>query len=397
MIRRKILFRYTIKELFSPFVLGLLIFTFILLMNKILKLMDMVINKGVGIGEVGTLILFLMPSLLVMTIPMSILLAILICLGKFSGDSEITAMKASGISLHQMLPPFAVFCVFGFVLTSVLTLYLLPRANYTFRNHLFELAKKYSEATLEEGVFNDSFEGMVIYVNRFDRQKNRINGILISDKKDPDLPTVIVAEEAKIFSDPETGGFLFKLFKGSLHRLDRKSKSYQYAVFNTYEMNLQLEGPEDERKLKKREMGIGELMQISRDRKKTGRSSARIDVEIHKRFAFPFACLVFGLLGVSLGVTWRRGGRSYGFVFSIVIVFLYYLLLSIGENLAKSGYVFPFMGIWMPNVVLGIFGLTLFRKVAREEPVPLQWIGVLHLKPAIIKTKQWFKKKTGKK
>ena len=123
-------------------------------------------------------------------------------------------------------------------------------------------------------------------------------------------------------------------------------------------------------------MSLAALVKESLHRRKTGTSAIRINVEIHKRLAFPFACLVFGLLGVSLGYAWRKGGKSYGFVLSIFIVFLYYLFLSIGENMAKSGYLLPFMGIWLPNVVMGTAGFLLFRKTAREqESRLLQWIG----------------------
>ncbi len=395
MRRNKILFWYVFRELLSPFVLGLLIFTFILLMNKILKLMDMVINKGVSFTEVGSMVLLLMPSLLVMTLPMSILLAVLICLGKLSGDSELTAMKASGVSLYQLLPPFTVFCVAGFMLTSILTLYLLPLGNHAFRSQLFDLAKKHAGATLEEGVFNDSFDGVVVYIDKFKRKKNRIHGILISDKRESDFPTIIAAKYANIFSIPGPGGILFRLFKGSLHRFNRKDRSYQYALFDEYEMNLQFESVEEERELKRREMGIFDLIKRSRERKKAGSSAVRINVEIHKRFAFPFACLVFGLLGVSLGSVWRRGGRAYGFVLSIAVVFLYYLFLSIGENLAKSGYLFPSMGIWMPNVVMGIVGIYLFRRVAREQETFLQRAAVFYDRTMGAIVKKRLKKKAG--
>jgi lipopolysaccharide export system permease protein len=263
---------------------------------------------------------------------------------------------------------------------------------------LIELAKEHSEAAFEEQVFNDSFEGMVIYVNKVDREKNQINGILISDKRDAEFPTVIVAEGAKIFSDAEKDMLLFKLFNGSLHRLDRKSMAYQYAVFKTYEMNIPLVGSVEEEKVKKKDMKISELIKLSRQRKNEGTtSSVRIDVEIHKRLSFPFACFVFGLLGVSLGISWRRGGKSYGFVLSILIVFLYYIFLSMGENLAKSGYIYAFMGIWMPNILLGSIGIYLFRKTAREDTIPvLQWFRRSFLQTGVVKTKEWIMRKTGK-
>lgn len=360
------------KELVGPFVLGLLIFTFILLMDQILKLMDLIINKGIGVLEVGTLLLYLLPSLLVITLPMSILLAILIALGKLSADSELIAMKASGISLHQMAPPFACLCVAGFLLTNAMTLHLSPAGNSAFRNHLIDLARKYTEASLEEGVFNDAFEGLVIYINEFNRQEKRINGILVSDKRDPELPVLVVAEDAVIISEPSDNRIVCKLAKGSLHRFERKSMSYHYALFDTYEMDIRPGNAAQDREIKYKEMNFGQLFKLARDRKELQKSAVRINVEIQRRFAFPFGCLVFGLLGVPLGISWRRGGRSYGFVLSIIIVFCYYLFLNIGENMAKSGYLPVIVGIWMPNIILGALGIYLYRQVAREKPAVFQ-------------------------
>jgi lipopolysaccharide export system permease protein len=395
-IKRKIFFQYIFKELLSPFVLGVLIFTFILLMNKILKLMDMVINKGIGIGEVGTLILYLLPSLLVLTVPMSILLAILIVLGKLSADSEIIAMKSSGISLFQMLPPFAAFCVIGFVLTNILTLNLLPRGNQALRNRLIDLAQTHALANLEERVFSDIIDDMVIYIDRFDTEQQMINGILISDRRDPQTPILMVGENAVILSEPENKSLLIRLFNGSLHRQERGSGSYQYAVFGTYEMSIPLKGLDEKKaKIKNRERSLSALLKGSADSKTSPRDSIRMKVEIHQRFAFPFACLVFGLLGVPLGIYWRRGGRAYGFMLSIVIVFLYYLFLSIGESLAKSRVLLPSLGMWMPNVVLGALGIYLFRKAAREAEIPLLQVAAAYILSAVNRIKARAGKKKG--
>ncbi|MEI6125026.1 MAG: LPS export ABC transporter permease LptF [Pseudomonadota bacterium] len=406
MIKRKILCWYIGKELASPFVLGILVFTFILLTNKILKLVDMLINKGVSLSEISVLIWYLLPSFLVLTIPMSILLAILIALGKFSSDAELLAMKASGVSLYQLLPPFAALCIAGFLFTNTLTLYLLPKGNYAFRTQLIELAKKHSDTAIEEGVFIDSFDNIVLYINSFDKEESLVNGIFISDKRDPTLPTVVVAKHAVIISDKDNSNILFKLSDGSLHRFDQKSRSYQYALFNTYDMSIQLtSADDDEIKIKYKEMEIRTLIALSRERTKNNVGSKNIDIEINKRLAFPFSCLIFGLLGISLGGYWRRAGRSYGFIVSIVIVFLYYLFLNLGENMAKSGYLFAFMGIWMPNIILGSLGIYLFLKTAREKPLPLRWAdsSAVHLASAIKIASAWlqetkfFKKYKNKK
>ena len=397
-MKPKILHTYIFYELAGPFCLGLLVFTFVLLMNKILRLVDLLINKGVSLGEVFTLIWYLMPSFLVLTLPMAILLAILIALGKFSSDAELMAMKASGVSLYQMLPPFAVLCIAGFLATNALTLYLLPKGNYAFRTELIDIARKHSDANLEEGVFIDTFDGFVLYINTFDKNESKVHGIFLIDKRDPKLQTVIVAQKADIIADQNNTNIFFKLDQGTIHRFDPKSLNYQYALFNNYDMNIPLQDVDDDQefKIKYKEMDIQALWGLSRERSEKQLSAININVEIQKRLSFPFACLVFGILGVAVGSFWRRGGRSYGFILSLVIVFVYYICMNLGENLAKSGQAFTFIGIWLPNFLLGGIGLYLFFKVAREKPLPLlMWIEqtvVPKLQDALI----WLRQKLGR-
>lgn len=359
-------------DILGPAIVGLVVFTFILLINKLLKLVELLVNKGITLGEVCQLLWYLLPSFLVLTIPISILLGILICMGKMSGDCEMIALKVSGVSLHQMTPPVAVVCCVGFLLTSVITLYLLPLGNYAFRKNLIDFARKHSEANLEEGIFIDYFEGLVLYINSFDKEENRINGIFISDRRDPRIPSIIIAEHALIFADRDNTKLSFQLSNGSIHRFDQQTSDYQYALFNSYTMNIQLtEVDDDDFKIKYREMDTLSLVRLAEERRKNKQSAININVEIHKRFAFPFACIVFGLLGISLGSSWHRGGRSYGFVASLIIVFFYYLFLNIGENLAKSGFFFVWLGIWLPNIVLGTLGVYLYQKVARDQTLPV--------------------------
>ena len=376
-IPKRTLYTHITKELMSPFILGLLIFTFILLTNRILKLMDLVVNKGVGLDEVIKLIIFLLPSFFMLTIPMSVLLAILITLGRLSADGELIAMKASGISLYQILPPFIALCVTGFLLTNMLSLLLLPQGNRAFRNQLFSLSKRHSEANLQERIFNDDFEGLIIYINEIPGQGKHMQGIVISDKRETEVPSLIIGEEGMIISDQNERKVTLRLFNGSIHRAANDSRTYQKAIFKTYDMNLQLSNEESENdtEIKYSEQSIAALLKLLTDRSKEKKSLIKIQTEIHKRFAIPFACVVLGLVGIPFGAYRRKGNRSYGFVLCIIILFLYYVFLNFGETMAKRGILYPALGIWLPNVVLGIMGSYLLSVVGREKPIPgLYWI-----------------------
>jgi len=370
-IQKRTLYTHILKELLSPFFLGLLIFTFILLMNKMLKLMDLVVNKGISPGEIIRLIVFLLPSFLVLTIPMSILLAILITLGRLAADGELLAFKASGISLYQILAPFALLCCIGFFLTNSLTLVLLPSGNRAFRSHLFDLSRRHSEANLQERIFNDDFAGLVIYINAIPGEGQPMKGILISDKRDTEVPSLIIGEEGVIISDPQEMKVTLRLFNGSIHRAAKNFKSYQKARFDIYDMNLQLSEDDDavDNEVKYSELDLATLMRLAAERKKENRSAVKILTELHKRLAFPCACFMLGLIGIPLGAYRQKGSRSYGFVLCMTVLFLYYFFLNLGESMAKRGILYPALGIWLPNMVLGIMGCYFLRVVGREKPL----------------------------
>ncbi|MBM4311295.1 MAG: LPS export ABC transporter permease LptF [Deltaproteobacteria bacterium] len=366
-----ILSRYIFKELISPFLLALLVFSSVAMMAKLIDLMDMVINKGLAPGQVLLLVLYVMPSLLVYTVPMSVVLAVLIALGRLSADAEIIALKASGISLYQMLPPFAVVCLTGFVITALCSISLEPLGRRAFRGHVENVGAQHIAAGLQGGVFNNTLDGLVIYVQEFDPDSLQVKNIMISDRRDLSQPVLIVAARGIILSDQNNLQLLFKLYDGSIHRTDAAQK-YEYAVFTTYQMRLLLAdiaGAEN-KPLKQKELGLHSLFEQARDRKSQGLAFLRETTEIHKRFALPFACLVFGLLGLSLGVYLRRGGRAGGFMLSLVIVTLYYLLLSLGEEISKGGFVHPAIGMWMPNGVMGALAIYLFYTTVHEKPYP---------------------------
>jgi len=379
-----ILSRYLFRELLAPFVLALLIFSSVALMAKIIDLMDLVINKGIALGQVALLVTYLLPSLLVYTVPMAVVLAVLIALGRLSADSEIIALKASGISLYQMLPPFAVICLAGFVLTALCTLWLEPLGRQAFRSHVEDVGAEHIAAGLEGGVFNNNIDGLVVYVQAFDPETLQVKNILISDRRDPSQPVVIVARSGVVLSDQKNTQLLFRLYEGSIHRLATAQK-YEYAVFTTYQMRLLLEdkNAKGKHQLKQSELSQRALFSQMRERKALGLAYKREMTEVNRRLAVPFACLVFGLLGLSVGVYLRRGGRASGFMISLIIVVLYYLMLNVGEELAHKAFIHPVAGMWMPNAVMGAVALYLFYKTIKEKPYPLTVLYAKKIAPGL--------------
>ncbi|MCK5011003.1 MAG: LptF/LptG family permease, partial [Deltaproteobacteria bacterium] len=262
MTKLKTLNLYLFKELLGPFLVSLLTFSIIMLMGRTMKLADLFINKGLSILDVLSLLTYILIPFFVYIIPMSLLLTILLALGRLSSDGEIIAMKSSGISLYQIAFPIAVFSSIAFILTATLTLYAYPWGFKSLKNFAFKLAKTQSEVGIQERVFNDDFDGMIIYVDKMAAKGKKMQGVFISDKRDPTISTSIIAKEGYIESDPESMLVSLRLLDGTFHRVGTDLQSYQMGNFNTYDFNLDLKAVLSDVKSgrkKYREMTVAEL------------------------------------------------------------------------------------------------------------------------------------------
>ncbi len=368
---KKIINIYLLQEIIAPLSLSLLIFTFILLANKILRLTELVVNKGVALVDILKLIICILPSFLVFAIPMSLLLAILFALGRLSGDNEITALKASGLSIYQLLPSVMTVSLIAWLLTTLLTIYALPWGNRSFKNMFFNIIKNRAEVGFKEMVFIDYFPGLVIYINKIPAKGKKMEGILISDERMPDNPYTLVAREGCTISDDKSLTITFRLFDGSIHQTGKNSTSYQKINFKTYDFNFDLQSSQSKKvseEKKRKEMTLKELRATIEKIKQRKGNFYPFAVEFHKKFSLPFACLIFGLLGIPLSVQPKGSGKTSSFALGLAIILVYYLILTGGETLGERGAIPPFLGMWAANILLGILGIYLLVKAARESP-----------------------------
>jgi lipopolysaccharide export system permease protein len=374
---KKTLYLYIWKEILPIFFIGLMTFTIILLMDKIFKLIELIINKGGNVTNILMLLLFIAPSFLTFTIPTAVLLGILLTFGRLSGDSEVTAFKASGISLYQLYMPIAIFSISAYLLTSFLVFYGLPWGNRGFISTLSLLAKSKPDVEVKERVFNDSFKGLVVYVDKVPVQGKKMEGILIYDERDKENVNTIFAQEGFLISSPQSQDVVLKLLNGNLHRLEPRTSAYQKMQFDAYDLKIEFGKTiaDIERKFKEHEMSIDEIKKKIEKMRAQGEDTTPQEVELHKRRAIPFVCIVFGLIGVPLGIQPRRSGRSYGFVFSILILLAYYISLIAFEMLAVRRAVPAFLAGWSPTFMFGGLGIYLLIKAANESPFkPAVWV-----------------------
>jgi lipopolysaccharide export system permease protein len=368
----KILHRYLIKEIVGPFALILGIFLFVLLMGRILKIVEMVVRQGVSPLEILRMFAYLIPSFLPLAIPMATLIAEVVCFSRLSGDMEITALKASGVSLYQLLPPVALFTGIMFVVTLFLTLHGAPWGAFAFRELAFHVAKKHLSVAFKEGVFNEVFPGFVIYAEQIRAQDGVMEGIFINDQHSSETPLQILAKRGSFGKQNPQGEVLsLRLENGTMFQSSAKEAKVRRIRFDAYEVNLGLAFSQAQEKLKARrpeERDLLFLLTIMKQRLGAGRNVRDLVMEIHKRLAIAVGCLIFGFLALPLALQSRPRGRSHGFLLGTLVILVYYLLYSAGRTLAETSRAPVAIALWAPNLLFGAFTLVLLFRTAREKP-----------------------------
>jgi lipopolysaccharide export system permease protein len=368
---------YILKEILPIFFIGLMTFTIILLMDKILRLIELVVNRGGSLSNILMLFLYISPSFLILTIPVAVLLGTLLTFGRLSSDSEITAFKASGMSLYQLFLPISLFSVATFLLTSFLVFYGLPWGNRGFITTLRRITQSKADIEIKERVFNDSFNNLVVYVDRVPLQGRRLEGILISDEREKGKSNTIIAKEGFLINNPESQEVILRLSNGDIHRFESETRTFQKIKFAVYDLKLELAKTfaAIEKNIKDREMSIDDIRKKIEEVRKTGEDTRPYEVELHKRYAVPFTCIVFALIGVPLGIQPHRSGRSFGFILSIFILLAYYVCLTASEMLAVRKIIPTFSAGWAPNILFSCLGIYLLVKTASESPfTPITWL-----------------------
>lgn len=375
----KIIYRYILREISYPFFMILFILTFVLIMGKLLQLMDLMVNKGVSIVDIFKLFLLLFPTFLIFTIPISLLVSILIGLGRLSADNEITIFKASGISLYQILYPVVFASLIAFIMTLVTTFFLVPHSKYATKNLLFSVAKKKASIGIKEKVFNDDFKGILLYAESIPVNGNFMEGVIISDNRITREPSTIIAKKAYLVSNPELMTVTLRLENGSTHVVDAKLKNYRKMDFRLYDVNLNLgSSVSDESNVITKSNSELMIWEIAEKMKKPGLSKKvmrELAIEFNKNMALPLSCIVMGILGIPLGMRPHRGVKARGFMMGMIVVLIYYFLLLCGETLIETKNLPPFIGIWTPNVIFGAAGIYLLIMAAKDKPITIPPVG----------------------
>ncbi len=422
----KILEKYILKENFKPFTISLVVITFVMLLDKVLDLLNLIIEKHLDFPTIVNVFGLSLPFMLALSIPMAVLMASIISFGRLSTDNELTAFKSCGINIYRLIKPTVIAAFFISLFMIYFNNEILPNTNHKLKNLLIQIHYKRPATEIKPGIFN-KIKDLTIFVK--DRENDIMKGMLIYDNKDTRFPRVISAKTGKIILGNGGNSLKAILFNGEMIEQDKKDHGkVQVRKFKRFVMNLPDLGYKmndldsnyrgdremtsqmlldkiQERKelISKSNLRITDLKKklnkvvkdslnyqkakkikslnnmISMEKSKIKSHKVRInefEVEYHKKFAIAFACLIFVLIGIPVGIMTKTSGIGTSFSVSSIVFLFYYSSLVGGEELADRGFMSPFLSMWVANFVFGVLGIFLvYLSMKEERTIPINKIS----------------------
>ena len=356
----RLLDKYIGREVTMHSLLGLAVFTFVLFIQYLAILTELIVRHSSDL--LTTLVLFLctLPPLLTFTLPMSVLVGVLIGLGRMSADSEIIALHACGISLRRVLRPVGLVALVAAAITSLMTFWLSPAAQRTFARLETRLIASQAPYAIQPRVFNEQFSHFVLYVQDVVSGASRWNGVFLVASAPSGSKIYTLAQYAQIVEAGNGNQIALHLGPGSEQTYDpRHPDAYSVSNFSASDINVDLSSA-----ITARTSAPPARMQPTNTLlADTGPNWRQARIEFQQRIAFPIAALVFAFIGVPIGVRPRRGGRAAGLILTIVLIGCYYLLFVYGKNMAMQGRISPFWGVWGADIVTAIFALLFLKRI----------------------------------
>lgn len=380
----RILTRYILKEVSSHALLGIALFTFIIFMRDLGRLLELIVRNSAPLPSVGEIFLYTLPTTFTLTLPMGVLVGILVGLSRLAADSEVTAIRASGMGVGMFVRAISIFAIGAWMLGMFNSIYVAPKSAVAL-NHLQDKLKS-SQASFEiqPHVFYEEFKNIVLYVQDATPSGGRSlwRGIFLADISDPSSPRVTLAKRGALLSD-SPDKLRLHLEDGTQQESIPKAKDqYSITTFDSTEIPIQLPRSAEHTRdlLPVAELRLHELLRNAARERRAAAPLKNIDpgtwnydlskaryyeIEFQRRFALPAACLVLAMVGIPLGLSARKGGKSTGFVLTILLVCVYYFFSLTGVSMARQGKMPPWEGVWMANAFFFLCGLVLLWRVDR--------------------------------
>ncbi len=384
----KILSRAIFREVASSALLGVLLFTFVLFLQRLGsgKLFELVLRNSTDWQTALYLFFLIVPPTSPFTLPVGVLVGVLIGLSRMSGDNEITALRATGSPARRVVGPVMAFAFLGFLLTAASTTWLTP---WSFRQSTklmnTALAAQVT-AEIQPRVFEEGFPNTILYVGDVIAGPTvKWRKIFMADlragserntgaRDRSDEPRILLGEEALAVSDLENNRIQLAMKNGSTYEIGQDPAQDATSFSPRSDLGLQAKEPGEYRRSNNfLEMDTLPLYRWIEGKPRSETVDARL--ELHQRIALPFACLLLALVGVPLGISRRKGGKSAAFVVTVLLAFLYYMTMISLQQMARRGGFPVEVAAWGPNLIFILLATLLLTRM--ERPGDLDLVGVV--------------------
>ena len=355
-LKFKALDRFIFGELIGPFFFGLMAFTIIMVAGGLLfRIADLIIKNGVSLGIVVRLFLYYLPKMAATAIPMSCLLAALLGFNKLSANSELVALKSSGISFTRIIKPVIIMAFFVSIGAFFVNETLVPVSERAAANVMAYEVFKQSPPVFKEKVFLKEETGgalkRVIYVNRLDIKDGKMIDVIVQEFEKGQLSRLVSAEKGEWIDGS------WWLEEGKVFEITKDNDVSLLFTFDKQALQLNLNPEEAARTARTPdEMTLNELFREISMMKQKGMDVSKIVMILNLRFSVPWACLVLAIVGAAVGSRPQRSSSGMGLGLSVIIVFVYYVILSFTQSLGDAGYLHPVFAAWIANIVFLIIG-----------------------------------------
>jgi LPS export ABC transporter permease LptG/LPS export ABC transporter permease LptF len=365
--------RYIFKEIFFPSLIALVALTFVAFIREIGALLEVMVRQSATIHEIWSISLAILPGVLTFTIPMAVLVGILTGFGRMSSDSETIAFRASGVSMKRLLLPVMLVGGLAWAANLAITVWIAPQTAARLRDLKYDVAVKQVSLELRARVFNERLTNWILYVQDVAPEGLNWRGIMLADLHDPNDPRVTFARSGSLVGNTESHTFQLTLHDGNTHFVSPLAPNrYSFSSFQTNTISIPMpEAPPKQEKPSLAETSTRTIWEHLLAN--TATYEERVD--FHRRLALPFACLIFALVGLPLGVSTTRGGKSMGLVLSLILMLAYYLAFIGGTRIANNAQFSPFFGAWLPN--LGFAALAMFLFIRSDHAYENRTLGQL--------------------
>ncbi len=363
-----LLYSYLATEMLAPFFASFIIMNCVFFLVKLIPFLNFTLDLSIGLADFVRLFAFLFPTIFLYSIPMAAMMGITIAFARLSSDSEILALKASGISIFQILPPVIIVAALVALLSGYFSVTLIPLSEISMKRLVFQLLNEKINKGIKEHTFTEALGDVVVYVNKIDRATGQWKDVWVSDMRGVDNPIITMASAGDMKSNMENMVVSIELRNGSLHRPSLNNA--QIVQFDRYLINIPLQ-PQNRKatRLKNSALTMSQLLEQASQKKGNTESRRKLLIEYHKRLVLPFGCLLISFIGLPLGLQARPGKKAIGIQAGIAIFILYYILFTVGKTFAEDDVLPIALAMWAPNGFFFLLAVFWIFRIANEKPL----------------------------